>query len=67
MSDFEYQDVRRIKTEDGAYFVPVCKDCGRFVKPYEELVFDGHGQPIGPNATCSQHGEISMLFEGYYE
>jgi hypothetical protein len=67
MSDFEYQGVRRIKTDDGATFVPVCNKCGQFVKPYPELCFDGEGQPFGTNATCKQHGEVQMIFEGYYE
>lgn len=67
MSDFEYQGIRRIKTEDGAFFVPVCDKCGRFVKPYDEICFDGNDQPVGSNATCSIHGEVSMLFEGYYD
>ena len=66
MSDFEYLNIRKIVTEDGAYFVPVCKTCGKFVKAYPEICFDGTGQPVGNNATCKTCGETEMLFEGYY-
>lgn len=65
MSDFEYQGIRRI-VADGAYFIPVCKNCGRFTKPYDQIIFDGDGQPVGTNATCKKCGEVEMIFEGYY-
>lgn len=55
MSDFEYQGGRRIRTDDGALFVPVCPECRQFVKAYDEIVFSGDGQPHGPNATCKVH------------
>ncbi len=62
----EYQGVRRIKTDDGATFIPVCETCGQFVKPDEELVFNGEGQPHGANADCKKCGRVDMIFEGYY-
>jgi hypothetical protein len=52
---------------DGAYFVPVCPTCGRFVKADETVTFNGLGElvPDRPNATCGKCGPIEMLFEGF--
>jgi hypothetical protein len=68
----EYQNMRRLKVgsdddECGiCYFIPVCEHCNQFVKPYDEITFDGDCQPLRPNATCKKCGETSMIFEGYY-
>lgn len=61
-----YENVRRIRTDEGATFVPVCKNCGRFVKVDDELIFDGNDQPYGTNADCKNCGRTEMIFEGYY-
>ena len=63
---FEYENLKRIVYGEGAYFVPVCSDCGRFVKADKEILFDYQEQPKGSNATCSKCGRVEMLFEGYY-
>jgi len=69
----EHEGVRRVVygegggggPGDGATFIPVCEQCGRFVKADQEITFDGSGQPKGPNATCWKHGRVKMIFEGY--
>lgn len=70
MWDFEYEGTRRIcYGKDGATFIPVCKKCGRFVKADKTVRFteSGDGPPAErPNATCSIHGRIKMIFEGFY-
>jgi len=66
MSDFEFQESRRLKTEDGALFIIRCSKCFRFVKPDEQITFDGNDQPFGPNADCAKCGRTEMIFEGYY-
>jgi hypothetical protein len=62
----EYEDVRRVCFGEGATFVPVCHKCGRFVRPYKRVTFNGDGQPVGNNAHCKRCGRTRMLFEGYY-
>lgn len=62
----EYEGVRRVVYGEGATFVPVCETCGRFVKADAKVLFDGRGQPLGAQATCSKCGRVSMLFEGYH-
>ena len=65
----DYEGVRRLvygKGEwQGATFVPVCQECGRFVKADKLIAFAGQGLVAQPNATCSKHGRIEMLFEGF--
>lgn len=62
---YEYERVRRlVYGEEGATFIPMCKTCGRFVKPDETITFRG-GAPVWPNAVCSKCGRVGMLFEGY--
>ena len=58
---YEYESFRRVTYDDGATFVPVCPECGRFVKA-DEIITD----PKSPNAECKKHGRVTMLFEGYY-
>lgn len=68
MSDYSYEHVRRVTYGDtGAQFVPVCPQCGRFVKADWILSVDAEGRvkPDEPNATCSQCGRVAMPFEGY--
>ena len=68
----EDQDMPRVgvevKTEhddlEGATFVRVCPQCGRFVTVRTTLVFRGC-QPHGPNADCRRCGPVQMPFEGY--
>ena len=66
----EYEGVRRVVygagTEyEGATFVPVCPNCGRFVKADEGHSFHGTTIEPGPNATCKKCGRVEMLFEGF--
>ena len=63
--DYEYEGTRRITYGEGATFVPVCDQCGRFVKADKRIRFQYEGPPVGPNATCKHCGRIEMLFEGY--
>ena len=54
-------------TENGvALFVPRCPHCGRFVKPDETIFTNGLGQVREPNAMCSKHWRVAMIFEGYF-
>ncbi len=46
-------------------FVRRCSICFRFVKPDETITFTSHGLADEPNATCSKHGRVKMLFEGF--
>lgn len=69
---FEYEGVRRIvfgeggEENEGATFIPVCKGCGRFVKPDKKVTLTYDGPPADkPNATCKKCGRIKMIFEGY--
>ena len=49
-----------------AYFVPVCEICCRYVKADKTiLVNEITGLHPQPNATCSKHGRIHMIFEGF--
>ena len=57
---------RRIVFGDGAYFIPKCEKCYRYVKADELIPFDWQDQPADrPNATCSKCGRTQMIFEGY--
>ena len=64
---FEYAEYRRIVYGEGATFVPVCQQCGRFVKADPVINFRvWDGQPKEPNALCAHCGRVAMRFEGYY-
>lgn len=66
MDDFSYEGTRRQTYEGGACFVPVCENCGRFVKADGSvLVNEVTGLSREPNATCSKCGRTHMLFEGF--
>lgn len=66
-----YQDVRRVTYSNGpgdsdAVFLPICDQCGRFVKADPQInVHEWNGLADEPNATCSKHGRIKMIFEGF--
>jgi ribosomal protein L32 len=63
---YEYENTRRICYDDGATFVPVCPNCGRFVKADPTIkVNEIVGLSKEPNGTCSKCGRIQMLFEGF--
>jgi hypothetical protein len=66
MSDGEYINVRRVRYQSGAQFVPVCEKCGKFVKRDKTIkVSEGLGLSPEPNATCKKCGRTRMLFEGF--
>lgn len=49
-----------------AVMVRVCPHCGRFVKADETISVNGLGEIFQlPNSTCTQHGRVHMLEEGY--
>ena len=59
---------RRLVFGDGAYFIPKCVTCCRYVKADDTIRFSesGDGPPVDrPNATCSKCGRTQMIFEGY--
>ena len=63
---YDYPEMRRITYgEDGATFIPICRQCGRFVKADETVWFDSRDQPKTPNATCKKCGRTEMVWEGY--
>jgi hypothetical protein len=67
-----YENLRRVIYDGGAsgngnaVFVPVCPECGRFVKADEVYQFNESKGISGPNATCKRHGPVEMIFEGWY-
>ena len=70
---YEYEGMRRISYGkegdecEGATFIPVCQNCGRFVKADATVTFTYDGPPADkPNATCKKCGRVQMYFEGYY-
>ncbi len=67
--DFAYEDVRRVVYGEGATFVPVCSNCGRFVKADKTVGFGGRDGELvpGPNADCSKCGRVEMPFEGFID
>lgn len=64
---FEYENVRRVVYgDDRATFVPVCPQCGRFVKADATVrISEASGLAKEPNATCARCGRVEMLFEGF--
>jgi hypothetical protein len=61
----DYEGTRRIAYEGGATFVPVCTQCGRFVKADGAILENDHGLSPEPNATCSKCFRTRMVFEGF--
>lgn len=67
LTDYSYENMKRIVFEGGATFVPVCEKCGRFVKADESVeVNEITGLRDQPNADCRKCGRTKMLFEGFY-
>lgn len=62
---YEYMEARRISYEGGAIFVPVCKNCGRFIVADKTIRVTANGLADIPNATCSKCGRTQMVFEGF--
>lgn len=62
---YEYENTRRIEYDGGAVFVPVCENCGRFVKAHASVKVSDAGLHPGPNADCSKCGPTRMPFEGF--
>lgn len=63
---YEYENTHRVIYEGGATFVPVCTQCGRFVRVDESIaVNDVVGLKDQPNATCAKCGRVKMRFEGF--
>ena len=66
---YEYENLKRkgYPLEDGEgtmYFIPVCTNCGRFVKIDSEIYINGLGMlSAEPNATCSKCGRIRLKQE----
>lgn len=64
--EYTYENTPRVQFRNGATFVPKCEKCGRFVRVYKSVRFDGHGQPKGPNCHCKKCGRTQMIWEGYF-
>ena len=64
-----YEDTRRVTyaaERDGtAVFVPVCSECGKYVKADDSIFTGEAGLSPEPNATCATYGRVHMLFEGF--
>lgn len=69
MNDCTYENFRRVvygnKNDNGGYvFIPVCPNCGRFVKSDPACFVNDTEQP---NATCKKCGRVRMPDEGYID
>ena len=66
-NDYSYESIRRVTYgEEGMTFIPVCSNCGRFVKADETYKYwqNGAGEiRHSDNATCSKCGRVKMIFE----
>jgi len=64
---YEYENTRRIVYGDeGATFIPVCAQCGRYVKADKTIkISEISGVGLEPNATCKKCGRTQMVFEGF--
>jgi hypothetical protein len=66
MTDYAYENTRRVAYEGGALFIPVCEKCFRFVKARPSIhISEEYGLKDVPNADCSKCGPTKMLFEGF--
>jgi uncharacterized Zn finger protein len=66
----EYENTRRVVYEGGMQFLPICPNCGRYVKADEKLEtlyneWTDESKIESPNATCKKCGRVQMFFEGY--
>jgi hypothetical protein len=71
MTDFE--DERNYISYGGdgecgqVVFIRRCPECLRFVKADKSVkVNDINGLKDEPNATCSKHGRVKMMFQGFF-
>ena len=66
---YEYENMRRVVYGDedhgDALFIPVCPNCGRFVKADKEIRISYRGITDDPNATCKKCGRVAMPCEGF--
>lgn len=70
---YEYENFKRIRylDESGSFgdaiFIPVCPNCGRFVKANKRIkVSEMQGLKDEPNAKCKKCGNVKMPFEGFF-
>jgi hypothetical protein len=67
-----FEEHTRRKIYDGGregnmVFIPRCTKCGQFIKADKSVMVNGLGElKDQPNATCSNHGRVSMPFEGFF-
>lgn len=64
---YEYENLYRVcygDEEEKAVFIPVCPQCGRFVKRDKTITFKD-AQNGTPNAECKKCGRVAMPFEGF--
>lgn len=76
MPNYVYENTRRIiyesstGKEGAAYFLPVCPNCGRYVKADKKMNIKYNKyfneERFECNATCKKCGRIIMPFDGYY-
>lgn len=70
---YEYENLRRIvygtpgSEYEGATFIPVCPNCGRFVTADATITFRDGTVSDEPNAECRRCGRVEMPFEGFHE
>jgi hypothetical protein len=68
----DFEDERNYIQYDGGdlgqmLFVRRCPVCMRFVKPdLSVYANDSCGLKDKPNATCSKHGRVKMIFGGFF-
>lgn len=69
--DSDYEGLNRIVYDFGregsAWFIPVCPECGKFVKVRKlEYIENGLGERKWiSNAICKRHGVVLMPFDGW--
>ena len=67
--EYIYENTRRVGYDLGddygtAYILPVCTNCGRYVKMDESINWNEYkGISPEPNATCSRCGRIHLGIE----
>jgi hypothetical protein len=71
METGSYENMRRLvygaegSEYEGATFIPVCSQCGRFVKADPTIGFCNDTVARQPNSTCKKCGRVEMIFEGF--
>lgn len=65
--EFAYENTRRvgyeIEGEGTAYFLPVCPNCGRYVKMDDTIEYGNGMLGNKPNATCKKCGRVKIPCE----